>query len=215
MLLDLIFPTRCLSCDTIIPSHSILCENCEEQLSYTHFKFDSENILTQKAKLLFPVEKAFALFYFKDENLAQKLIHGLKYGNQQFIGKHLAQWIHDRIKLDEIDEIISVPLHEKKLKQRGYNQLTLFGNTLSKLYNIPVNHQFLKRNSHDKAQAQKDKTHREETKSVFSSQSSQDSKHILLIDDVFTTGNTLSSIAWEILSKNPNYRISILVIAID
>jgi len=214
MFLDLLFPNRCLACEEIISANTILCDICEEKLSFSHFKFDSENPLAQKAKLLFPIEKAYALFIFKEENLAQNLLHRLKYGDQEFIGKHFAHWIFDKIEITNIDEIVSVPLHPKKLKKRGYNQLTLFGNELSKLYKIPINHQLLKRNFHNKAQAQKDKQHRTETESLFSVIGNHENKHILLIDDVYTTGNTLASIAWEIL-KHPNTKVSILVVAMD
>ncbi|MGL6038788.1 ComF family protein [Soonwooa sp.] len=214
MFLDLFFPNRCLACEEIISANAILCDICEEKLSFSHFKFDCENPLAQKAKLLFPIEQAYALFIFKEENLARNLLHRLKYGDQEFIGKHFSHWIFDRISITNIDEIVSVPLHPKKLKKRGYNQLTLLGNELSKLYNIPINHQLLKRNSHNKAQAQKDKQQRTETETLFSVIGNPENKHILLIDDVYTTGNTLASIAWEIL-KHPNTKVSILVVAMD
>ena len=214
MFLDLFFPNRCLACEEIISANAILCDICEEKLSFSHFKFDCENPLAQKAKLLFPIEQAYALFIFKEKNLARNLLHRLKYGDQEFIGKHFSHWIFDRISITNIDEIVSVPLHPKKLKKRGYNQLTLLGNELSKLYNIPINHQLLKRNSHNKAQAQKDKQQRTETETLFSVIGNPENKHILLIDDVYTTGNTLASIAWEIL-KHPNTKVSILVVAMD
>ena len=109
---------------------------------------------------------------------------------------------------------VTVPLHPKKLKKRGYNQLHLFANTLSKHWGIPHQENFLKRNSYQKAQARKDKLHRLETKYDFSVTENLHGKHILLIDDVFTTGNTINTIAWEIL-KNPSNKISVLVMAID
>ena len=130
MFLDLFFPNRCLACEEIISANAILCDICEEKLSFSHFKFDCENPLAQKAKLLFPIEQAYALFIFKEENLARNLLHRLKYGDQEFIGKHFSHWIFDRISITNIDEIVSVPLHPKKLKKRGYNQLTLLGNEL-------------------------------------------------------------------------------------
>lgn len=215
MFLDVIFPNRCLSCDLIIHKELLICEICTEKLSFTHFSFDQDNLLYIRASLLYPIEKAYALFYFKEGNLAQKLIHGLKYGQQEFIAKHFAQWITERITLEEVNEIITVPLHPKKLKKRGYNQLTLFGNTLAKAFNLPIDHQFLKRNTHDDAQARKNKLHRENSTTLFSCKSSMSYRHILLVDDVFTTGNTLSTIAWEIKRNNPNYSISFLVIAVD
>ena len=110
--------------------------------------------------------------------------------------------------------LVSVPLHPKKLKERGYNQLHLFTEVLSSEYGIPFDHNLLKRNSHSQAQAQKDKSHREETKYDFSLTKEIENQHILLVDDVFTTGNTMSAIAWEFL-KNKKNKVSILVMAME
>ena len=98
-----------------------------------------------------------------------ELIHQLKYRNQEKIGSILAKWVVEnlRFKGEKPDLLVSVPLHPKKLKERGYNQLHLFTEVLSSEYGIPFDHNLLKRNSHSQAQAQKDKSHREETKYDF------------------------------------------------
>ncbi|PZU12685.1 MAG: ComF family protein, partial [Chryseobacterium sp.] len=125
-------------------------------------------------------------------------------------------WTSERLdfKNEKPDVFVSVPLHPKKLQERGYNQLHLFTETLSKFYEIPFSHDLIKRNHYSKAQALKDKQHRLDTENTFSISKSISGKHVLLIDDVFTTGNTLSTIAWEILKAGDN-TVSILVMAID
>ena len=135
---------------------------------------------------------------------------------QEKIGRILAKWVVENLSLkgEKPDLLVSVPLHPKKLKERGYNQLHLFTEVLSSEYGIPFDHNLLKRNSHSQAQAQKDKSHREETKYDFSLTKEIENQHILLVDDVFTTGNTMSAIAWEFL-KNKKNKVSILVMAID
>ena len=172
--------------------------------------------MKNRCKLLFPVENAFALMEFEQEGLSRKIIHQLKYHSQEKVGKILADWTAERLQFqeDKPDILVTVPLHPKKLKKRGYNQLHLFANTLSKHWGIPHQENFLKRNSYQKAQARKDKLHRSETKYDFSVTENLHGKHFLLIDDVFTTGNTMNAIAWEIL-KNPSNKISVLVMAID
>ena len=152
----------------------------------------------------------------KEEGLSRKIIHQLKYRAQEKVGKILAEWTFERLIFEnkKPDILLTVPLHPKKLKKRGYNQLHLFADTLSKNWEIPHHKNALKRNSYQKAQAQKDKSHRAETKYDFSLTEEIVGKHVLLIDDVFTTGNTLSAIAWEIL-KNPTNKVSILVMAFD
>ncbi len=216
MLLDLLFPNRCLHCNSIISKDELVCEVCIPQIKYTHFNFYEENPLKNRCKLLFPVENAFALIQFEEEGLSRKIIHQLKYRAQEKVGKILAEWTFERLIFEnkKPDILLTVPLHPKKLKKRGYNQLHLFADTLSKNWEIPHHKNALKRNSYQKAQAQKDKSHRAETKYDFSLTEEIVGKHVLLIDDVFTTGNTLSAIAWEIL-KNPTNKVSILVMAFD
>ena len=154
--------------------------------------------------------------YFDKKGLSREIIHQLKYRNQEKVGRVLAKWVVENLSLkgEKPDLLVSVPLHPKKLKERGYNQLHLFTEVLSSEYGIPFDHNLLKRNSHSQAQAQKDKSHREETKYDFSLTKEIENQHILLMDDVFTTGNTMSAIAWEFL-KNKKNKVSILVMAID
>jgi ComF family protein len=153
---------------------------------------------------------------FEKESLSRKIIHDLKYRIREKVGKTVADWTTERLdfKSEKPDMLVSVPLHPKKLRERGYNQLHLFTETLSRFYNIPFDHDLIKRNHYSKAQALKDKRHRLETENTFSVTKNISGKHILLIDDVFTTGNTLATIAWEILRVGDN-KVSILVMAVD
>ncbi|WP_368407661.1 ComF family protein [Chryseobacterium edaphi] len=153
---------------------------------------------------------------FGKENLSRKIIHELKYKSREKTGKVLADWVTERLdfKNDRPDLLVSVPLHPKKHKERGYNQLHLFTKNLSDFYNIPHDHNLIRRNHYSKAQALKDKKHRLETQNTFTLTKSISNQHILLIDDVFTTGNTLATIAWEIL-KESNNKVSVLVMAMD
>ena len=216
MLLDLFFPNRCLHCNSIISKDELVCEICVPQIKFSHYNFYEENPLKNRCKLLFPVENAFALMEFQEEGLSRKLVHQLKYRSQEKVGKILANWTLEKLKFEDEkpDVLLTVPLHPKKLKKRGYNQLHLFADTLSKNWEIPHHKKALKRNTYQKAQATKDKSHRAETKYDFSLTEEISGKHVLLIDDVFTTGNTLSAIAWEIL-KNPTNKVSVLVMAFD
>lgn len=216
MMLDIFFPNRCLGCNRIIDGDLLVCNLCFEQIHFTHYNYFNDNFIKEKCKLLFPVENTFALMQFSQENLSRKIIHDLKYKSREKVGKTLADWTSERLdfKNEKPDLFVSVPLHPKKLKERGYNQLHLFTETLSEFYKTPFDHELIKRNHYSKAQALKDKQHRLETKNTFSITKNISGKHILLIDDVFTTGNTLASIAWEILKTGDN-KVSVLVMAID
>ncbi|MBL1219675.1 ComF family protein [Chryseobacterium sp. L7] len=216
MILDLFFPNRCIHCSRIIDADLLVCSLCFEQIHFTHFDYPDENIVKEKCKLLFPVENTYALMKFEEDGLSRKIIHELKYKSRENVGKTLAGWTSERLdfKNEKPDLLVSVPLHPKKLRERGYNQLHVFTETLSQFYHIPFDHEVVQRNQYSKAQALKDKKHRLETANPFSLSKPVSGKHILLIDDVFTTGNTVSSIAWEILNAGDN-RVSVLVMAVD
>ncbi len=216
MILDLLFPNRCIHCNRMIDAELLVCDLCFDQIHFTHYNYFENNPIREKCSLLFPVENTFALIQFEKENLSRKLIHELKYKGREKVGKILAEWTTEVVdfKNRKPDLLVSVPLHPKKLRERGYNQLHLFTETLSEFYRIPFDHQLIKRNHYSKAQALKDKKHRQETVNTFSLTQPVSGQHILLIDDVFTTGNTISSIAWEILNSGNN-RVSVLVMAID
>ncbi|MBB4806298.1 ComF family protein [Chryseobacterium defluvii] len=216
MILDLFFPDRCIHCNRIIDADILVCNLCFGQIHFTHFSYSDENEIKERCKLLFPVENAYALMQFEEESVSRKIIHELKYRSREKVGKILAKWIIERLDFNhqKPDLLVSVPLHPKKQKERGYNQLHLFTEALSKSYDIPFRHDLIKRNHYSKAQALKDKKHRLSTENMFSITENISEQHILLIDDVFTTGNTISTIAWEIL-KSGNNRVSVLVMAMD
>ncbi|MBU4539509.1 MAG: ComF family protein [Weeksellaceae bacterium] len=216
MLLNLLSPNRCLHCNRIINGQELVCELCFDQIRFTHHHFSETNLLKEKCSLLFPVENAFALMQFEEESLSRKIVHQLKYSSREKAGKTIAEWVTERLDFgkEKPDLMISVPLHPKKLKERGYNQLHLFTETLSENFKIPYDHDLIKRNFYKKAQALKDKKHRTETENLFSIAKNIKNKHVLIIDDVFTTGNTMSSVAWEIL-KAGNNKVSVLVMAVD
>lgn len=216
MLLDLLFPNRCLNCNRIIEAEELVCEACFDQIHFTHYDYYSENELKKRCKLLLPVENAYALMQFEEESLSRKIVHSLKYNGREKTGKILAEWTAERLDFGSTkpDLLVSIPLHPKKTKERGYNQLHLFTETLSKYYEIPYDHTLIKRNFYKKAQALKDKAHRSETENLFSITKKIQHQHVLIIDDVFTTGNTMSSVAWEILQSGSN-KVSVLVMAVD
>lgn len=216
MLLDLLFPNRCLECNRITPGEEVICEICFDQVNFTHWEFEADNLLKQRCNLLFPTENAFALMQFEEESLSRKIVHALKYGNRENVGKKLGEWTSERLDFgnDKPDLIVTVPLHSRKQQERGYNQLHLFADEISRMFEIPVDHEVLKRNFYKKAQALKDKSQRSQTENLFSINKTVENKHVLFIDDVFTTGNTMASVAWEIL-KSGNNKVSVLVMAVD
>jgi len=147
------------------------------------------------------------------------MIHKLKYKGHQEIGEAIGYWYAEELKaieeLKDIDFIIPIPLHKKRFKERGYNQVTTFGEALSKSLNVNYNEQVLVRNVYSKTQTFKSIIGRAEVvDNIFgvSYNESHHNKHFLLIDDVITTGSTLEACGRELL-KIPGSRISIVCMA--
>lgn len=216
MILDILFPNRCLNCNQIIDGNEVVCDGCFQNINFTHYPSETQNVLYKRCKSLLPLEEAYALMVFEEYGLSRKILHELKYRGREIIGKILADWTKDRLTFNNAkpDLITTIPLHPKKQKERGYNQLHSYANEISKHYQIPLNHQLLRRNYYAKPQALKDKQHRSETQNLFSITQPINNQHVLIIDDVFTTGNTIASGAWEILNSGDN-KVSILVMAVD
>ena len=188
-------------------------------LPLTHHHNLKEHEMHRAFYGIVPFEFGASLLYFRKKGIAQHLMHNLKYKNQQEIGTFLGD-IFSRSVLDlpvfnDIDVIIPVPLHKKRLHERGYNQVTTFCEALEKNLAIPIIDSVLVKSINLKSQIQKSKENRLETnKNVFSIENAHkiEGKHILLVDDIFTTGATIEACAKEIL-KIKNTKISIVTMA--
>jgi ComF family protein len=183
----------------------------------TNHHLQPQNEATTKFFGRIPVESATAFAYFRKKGIVQHMIHKLKYKNRQDVGTALGYWFAEDLKkvCPGADAIIPVPLHPKKLRKRGYNQVTTFGKALSDALQVPLDENLLKRNFYSKTQTKKNLFARSElSKTLFEADfSAQDhGKHFLLIDDVLTTGSTLEACSRALL-EIPGARISIACLA--
>lgn len=203
----------------MLASENVICTDCRHHIPLTnhHNINNNEAILKFYGKL--DVVHASALFYFQKKGIVQELIHKLKYKGHQEIGETIGYWYAEELKniqlLHDIDYIIPVPLHQKKLKNRGYNQVTTFGKALSETLKIPIKELLLIRKKDTKSQTKKNRINRSAVvEHVFTIAETTEfkNKHFLLIDDVITTGATLESCGRELL-KIPGARLSIVCIA--
>jgi ComF family protein len=219
-LLKLIFPKLCFGCNNLLLQNEyIICSHCRHNLPLTNHHLISNNDTTKKFYGIINLEFGASMLYFHKDGIVQKLIHNLKYKGNENIGTLLGEWYANEIKNNEmintVSEIIPVPLHTKRLKERGYNQVDSFCKALSKELNIPFNNTLLVRKKYSKTQTTKNKTERQlNNDSVFdiSFTATNENKHYLLIDDVITTGSTLELCA-KALMKTPNTKVSIITIA--
>ena len=219
-LINLLFPKLCCGCEALLlQNEQIICAECRHNLPLTNHHLMKDNYTSKKFNGIIPIELGISMLYFHKDGIVQNLIHNLKYRNQQEIGTFLGNWyandLENIIAVYAISEIIPVPLHEKRLNERGYNQVTTFCKALSENLGIHHNETILKRIIYSKTQTKKNKQAREELKnSIFdvSFTEADYGKHFLLVDDVITSGATLEACARALL-KIPYAKISILTIA--
>lgn len=219
-ILELFYPNDCIGCTrSLSKNDNILCTHCFHDLPYAYYTQQENNPLDQLFFGKIPLEFATSLLIFQPKGIVQNLIHELKYNNNQKIGALLGTLLNQEIlsvkNLKPIDYIIPVPLHKNKLKSRGYNQLTRMGNNLSKHLKAPMLENVLIKINATETQTKKNRLARWENAQHNFQIQKKDSlkgKHVLLFDDVITTGATMENCAKELL-KTKNITLSIASIA--
>jgi ComF family protein len=221
-LLNLFFPKSCAGCASfLLTEEIIICTSCRHKIPLTNHHNIVENEVMKKFYGRIPLEFGVALFYFHKKGIVQEMIHKLKYKGQEEIGEMIGNWYAEELKnsdtIKNVDFIIPVPLHKKRLKERGYNQVEGFGKVLSKQLEIPYDDTVLKRNVYAKTQTKKNLLGRINiTGSTFNVvfDESHHGKHFVIVDDVITTGATLETCCREIL-RIPNAKVSVVCMAIS
>lgn len=219
-LLWLVYPELCVACEKPLNmGENCLCTRCRFHLPKTNFHLQPENPVIKhfwgKAK----VEGAASYFLYTKGEKVQRLIHLLKYRRRKDIGVVLGElYGYDLRKtknFSSVDVIIPVPLHPQKLRKRGYNQSECFAVGLSQSLKKTCDTKSLLRNTFTETQTRKHRFERfENVNRVFSVARPQEiiNRHVLLVDDVITTGSTLVACAEAILEQ-PGTRVSIATIA--
>lgn len=220
---EFFFPKTCFGCNSILPkTESYLCLKCRDNLPITDFHISKENEINRLFFGKINVFHAMSFLYFTKNGIVQNIIHNLKYKGNKDIGIFLANIYGDILSeqkrdIKNIDIIIPVPLHKKKLLERGYNQVEEFAKTLAGIINIEYRNDILERIINQKSQTKKDKEKRYNSISnSFKVRKDKEhllkDKHILIVDDVITTGATLEICCKEVL-KYDIKEVSVLSIA--
>ena len=221
-LINVLFPKVCSGCSNhLLSNEKVICTICRHEIPLTNHHLNTENEAIKKFYGKIPVEFASTLVYFHKKGIVQEMIHNLKYRGHEEIGAVLGEWQAENLKklpiTNSFDEIIPVPLHKKRLKERGYNQVSSFGLALSKKLKINYNPNILSRSVYSKTQVKKNLLNRTEVlEHIFEVNFSEKDydKHFLLIDDVLTTGSTLEACGRELL-KIPGAKISVVCMAMS
>lgn len=218
--ISLVFPRICAACGNSLWKHEeTICRSCEFHLPKTNFHFSPENPVTRLFWGRVEIFAGAAFLSFHKGNKVQELVHQLKYKGRKDIGIFLGRLYGQTLKyapaFSDADVIIPVPLHKKKYMKRGYNQSEQFGLGLSKAMHIPQNRHLLMRVKATETQTRKSRYNRfQNVREIFQVSQPENwaGKHLLLVDDVITTGATIESCI-EALAVIPNVRISVAGIA--
>lgn len=219
-ILDFFMPRLCASCgDRLTISDHGICMKCNWHLPRTYFWLNpKDNEMAQRFWAIIPIENAAALFYYRSHSPESKIILEIKYNGKwnvaQDMGRIIANEFRDYGFFDGIDLIVPIPITKRRMRQRGYNQSLEIAKGISALTGLPVICNAVKRINFSDSQTRKSGMERKENvKDAFRLVSSLeiDDRHVLIIDDVVTTGSTILSCAEELL-KGGVKKISVLSI---
>ena len=220
-MLNIFFPKLCRGCHTELRANELeICTVCRHELPLACFHDTGSDEMLQLFYGRVPVVLATSLFYFKKNGLTQKFVHALKYKKAKKIGLIFGAWLGEELKLidayKDIDMVLPVPLHKKKLRERGFNQVEGFGKEIAKALDVPYIDDVLLKVSPTKSQVFKERISRIfSQEEVFSVQNAHkiNGKHLLVVDDIITSGATLESCSLKLL-KAENVRLSFATMAI-
>ena len=219
-LLHLFFPKVCLACShALFKQERVICFSCLYKLPKTGFHLHAENPVSRIFWGRADIHAATSFLFFSKGGRVQHLIHALKYKGHREAGVHLGKLFGSDLKKSElykeVDLVVPVPLHPKKQYKRGFNQSECIAAGISEGMKIPHVIDNLVREVHTSSQTKKSRYKRwDNVKGVFSllKPAAFENKHVLLVDDVLTTGATLESCA-ECLLEVPGVRVSVATLA--
>lgn len=220
-ILSLFFPQQCAAChSSLLTGEKLICLHCQIQLPQTNLHQMRDNQLMELFAGRLPLTKATAFLYFTQTGMVQRLLHELKYKDNQalgvFLGNLFGQCLMENNWMEEIDAVVPVPLHRRKQHERGYNQTELLAGGLGEATGKPCLPRLVKRIKYTASQTKKSRLARwENVRDVFSIQEppAPGMKHLLLIDDVLTTGATLEACGLAIMKQYPELQLSVATLA--
>jgi ComF family protein len=218
--LHLLFPHVCAGCGTdILNNENLLCMHCAEALPETNFELHPDNPVEKIFRGRLQAEAATAQFYFTKESLLQHLMHQFKYRGNKELGLQLGKIMGRQLKESGRfipDALIPLPLFPVKERKRGYNQARVLCEGIAEALNIPVLDKIIIRPLHTETQTKKGRIERwknVEGKFVLKDAQGIKNKHLLLVDDVVTTGATLEACGQQLLNAE-NVRLSVAALCV-
>lgn len=219
-LLHLFLPHHCAGCGSDIMSRQqVLCLQCIDRLPVTQFHRHANNPVEKIFWGRIPVTNAASFLYFSKDSLLQKLVHQLKYNGHKelglFIGRKMGEALVQTNRFAGIEALVPLPLYAARERKRGYNQAALLCQGMAEIIRVPVLQNSIRRRMSSDTQTTKNRIERwQNMQGKFELRQPQTirGKHILLVDDVITTGATLEACGQELLAAG-NTLLSIMTMA--
>ncbi|HUQ96127.1 MAG TPA: phosphoribosyltransferase family protein [Chitinophagaceae bacterium] len=220
-LLHLAFPHTCAGCGTdVLESDQPVCLRCSEALPVTHFEKFSNNAVEKLLWGRLPVQAASARYYFTKASLMQRLMHQFKYrGHKEtgfYLGRQIGMGLQETSRFSTIEALVPLPLFAAKERARGFNQALILCNGIADVLQVPVLQHSVRRTAHTESQTTKSRVDRWqniEGRFEVTGAESLAGKHLLLVDDVITTGATLEACGRALLAV-PNMQLSIATLCV-
>lgn len=219
----LLFPPHCAVCgEPLAPGERTVCTLCRATAPLTGYWREADNPMWRRCRDLLPVERASALLFFVHGSGWRRLIHGFKYRGAWRTARAMGGWYGERLRAgglhDDVELVIPVPLHPLKRCRRGYNQSEYIAEGIAAQLGAAVDRRSLRRRRNTASQALRARHERAgNVEGAFAVRHPERlaGRHVLLVDDVMTTGSTLLSCAAELLRAVPDCRVSIAALAVS
>jgi len=221
--ISLFYPQCCCVCDEkLIEGEHFICLDCLLKMPQTNYHLQAENGAADRFKGKIPYEKVTAFLYYNKGGFSQKIVKAIKYKGNTALGNHIGFLMSQQIRqssyfFEGIDLLIPIPLHPKKQKKRGFNQAEEIVKGVRDATGIPFSNNLIIRKKQTQTQTKKGRYARWlNTIDVFTLNNDNDfnCNHVLIVDDVLTTGATIEACVQAILTSHPNVKISVLTLAV-
>lgn len=220
-ILDLIYPRVCEVCGrSLLREEDVMCLHCLYDLPRTHAHLDTFNIIHRRLASTMPIERAAGYFHYYRESPYNEIIHRAKYQGRPVLirkmGERFARELSESGFFDGIDLIMPVPLHRIKLIMRGYNQSLYLAMGLSRVSGVPIGDNLVALRGHSTQTARSDYRRWLNTRSVYGVRdaSALCRRHVLVVDDVITTGATMLACCRALLDAEPEVKVSVLSLGV-